>query len=64
MFLNSTVLDAHFRVFSGHTQVNATDLRSMKYPSHSQLVALGKMAKGQPTDQATIDRLLEQLQEE
>ena len=64
VFLNSTVLDAHFRVFSGHTQVNATDLRSMKYPSHSQLVALGKMAKGQPTDQATIDRLLEQLQEE
>ena len=64
VFLNSTVLDAHFRVFSGHTQVNATDLRSMKYPSRSQLVALGKMASGQPADQATIDRLLQQLQQE
>ncbi len=61
-FLNSTVLDEHFRVFSGHTQVNATDLRNMRYPSREQLRELGQYAKDQPNDQATIDRLLEVLE--
>lgn len=41
-FLNSTTLDNYFRVFSGHTQVNATDLRNMKYPSLTRLQAMGK----------------------
>ncbi|TAJ79452.1 MAG: SAM-dependent methyltransferase [Gallionellaceae bacterium] len=58
-FLNSTSLDEHFRVFSGHTQVNATDLRNMRYPSREQLQLLGQRAKNQPNDQASIDRLLE-----
>jgi len=31
-YLNSDYCDAIFRTFSGHTQVNATDLRNMKYP--------------------------------
>ena len=61
-FLNSTVLDEHFRVFSGHTQVNATDLRNMHYPSRDQLKELGQKAKGQPNDQTTIDRLLDELE--
>lgn len=43
VFLNSTPLDNYFRVFSGHTQVNATDLRNMKYPSLDRLRAMGKM---------------------
>ncbi|MEQ1556144.1 MAG: Eco57I restriction-modification methylase domain-containing protein [Gallionella sp.] len=60
-FLNSTVLDNHFRVFSGHTQVNATDLRNMRYPSLEQLQSLGLRAKNRPNDQATIDQLLEEL---
>ncbi len=62
VFLNSTVLDEHFRVFSGHTQVNATDLRNMRYPSREQLRELGQRAKDQPDDQATIDRLLDELE--
>ncbi|MDZ7813262.1 MAG: Eco57I restriction-modification methylase domain-containing protein [Ideonella sp.] len=42
VFLNSTPLDNFFRVFSGHTQVNATDLRNMKYPSLERLRAMGQ----------------------
>lgn len=61
VFLNSTVLDEHFRVFSGHTQVNATDLRNMRYPSRTQLRELGLRAKGLPCDQTFIDRLLKEL---
>jgi adenine-specific DNA-methyltransferase len=61
-FLNSSVLDRHFRVFSGHTQVNATDLRNMRYPSREQLQLLGQRAINQPNDQASIDRLIEELE--
>lgn len=56
-FLNTTVLDNYFRIFSGHTQVNATDLRNMKYPSLDRLRGLGKKyCHGM--EQQEIDRLL------
>ena len=61
MFLNSTVLDVHFRVFSGHTQVNATDLRNIRYPSQEQLKKLGQSSYRHVNDQASIDRLIEEL---
>ncbi len=41
-YLNSQAVDAYFRSFSGHTQVNATDLRNMQYPSRSQLETLSE----------------------
>ncbi|HEY1351807.1 MAG TPA: Eco57I restriction-modification methylase domain-containing protein [Ktedonobacteraceae bacterium] len=41
-YLNSTLVDAYFRQFNGHTQVNATDLRNLTYPTRAQLEALGK----------------------
>jgi adenine-specific DNA-methyltransferase len=41
-FLNSTLVDAYFRQFNGHTQVNATDLRSLKYPDRTVLESLGR----------------------
>lgn len=44
LFLNSTVVDENFRRFSGHTQVNATDLKRMKYPSRDALAELGNWA--------------------
>lgn len=47
VYLNSTVVDECFRCFSGHTQVNATDLRLMKYPSRNALVSLGRWASRQ-----------------
>lgn|GEM_PF-3065027 len=44
-YLNSQAVDTYFRTFSGHTQVNATDLRNLHYPSLAQLEALA-VAKG------------------
>ena len=41
-FLNTTLVDQYFRQFSGHTQVNATDLRSIKYPNEERLFSLGE----------------------
>lgn len=47
VFLNSTAVDENFRRFSGHTQVNATDLKLMKYPSRDALIRLGEWAMQQ-----------------
>ena len=44
VFLNSTLLDSAFREWSGHTQVNASDLRRMRYPTRAQLEGLGRRA--------------------
>ena len=44
LYLNTTMVDEYFRQFSGHTQVNATDLRRMKYPGREELIALGKIS--------------------
>ncbi len=60
VFLNSSLFDGYFRLFSGHTQVNATDLRKMHYPSREQLLRLGKHIKKSIPDQETIDDILEQ----
>ncbi len=59
VFLNSTVVDNSFRRFSGHTQVNATDLKQMKYPSRATLIELGEwaMQQGELT-QTLIDNKL------
>jgi predicted RNA methylase len=63
-FLNTTAVDEHFRRFNGHTQVNATDLRMMRYPSRPALIALGKWARGQrELTQAMLDGQLEKLAE-
>lgn len=59
-FLNSTVLDDYFRIFSGHTQVNATDLRNMKYPSVENLRILGNRYEVEMS-QEQIDKLVEEL---
>jgi adenine-specific DNA-methyltransferase len=57
-FLNSTILDQYFRQFSGHTQVNATDLRNMRYPRREQLERLGARIGDQPCDQTAVDELI------
>lgn len=62
IYLNTTGVDENFRRSSGHTQVNATDLKVMKYPTRKALIALGEWAKccGEPT-QNMIDEQLDKL---
>jgi adenine-specific DNA-methyltransferase len=48
VLLNSAEIDQAFRRFNGHTQVNATDLRQMKFPDREVLLALGAWAKANP----------------
>jgi len=57
-FLNSTLVDAYFRQESGHTQVNASDLRRLRYPSSKQLQALGRRVGEAMPEQRTLDRLV------
>jgi adenine-specific DNA-methyltransferase len=58
-FLNSTVVDQYFRRFSGHTQVNATDLRQLPYPNRDTLIAMGSDLKQFDQTQEALDRLVE-----
>ena len=46
VWLNSTFLDEQFRKFSGHTQVNATDLRNLPFPPKEKLIELGRNLAG------------------
>jgi adenine-specific DNA-methyltransferase len=58
MWLSSTVVDDAFRQFSGHTQVNATDLRSMRFPPADHLRALGAFVVDPLDDQVKCDELV------
>lgn len=59
-FLNTTTVDQFFRQFNGHTQVNATDLRSLRYPTIQELEALGEViAPG--TEQEKLDALAAEI---
>jgi adenine-specific DNA-methyltransferase len=59
LYLNSSLFDRLFRLFSGHTQVNATDLRKMRYPSLAQLMRLGARVGNRMPDQDVIDTIME-----
>lgn len=62
VYLNSTLVDDYFRQFNGHTQVNATDLRLLKYPSKTVLFELGKWAAILPNfNQDLIDTKISSL---
>jgi hypothetical protein len=58
-YLNTTAVDENFRRFNGNTQVNATDLKLMKYPSRRALMSLGEWAMNQDTEpsQEILDNL-------
>ena len=60
-FLNSTVVDSYFRQFNGSTQVNATDLRYIRYPSVDRLGRLGAAVRSDTPDQGRLDDMVEGL---
>jgi adenine-specific DNA-methyltransferase len=58
-YLNATPVDQYLRQFNGHTQVNATDLRSLRFPSQAQLRRLGRAMRAlTDRSQEVVDRLL------
>ncbi len=57
IYLASSIVDRFFRLFNGHTQVNATDLRILRYPSREKLAKLGmRMATHDLPHQEIIDQ--------
>lgn len=64
VFLNSSMVDEFFRQFSGHTQVNATDLRRLRYPNREQLRCLASRVRAlgnQDQIDAAVEELLQSL---
>lgn len=59
VFLNSTLVDSYFRQFNGHTQVNATDLRMLRYPSRETLESMSRSVTESFPSQQEIDELWE-----
>jgi adenine-specific DNA-methyltransferase len=57
-YLNSTVVDLYFRQFSGHTQVNATDLRLLPYPARAAIEELGRSLSDTMPRQDDVDAAL------
>jgi adenine-specific DNA-methyltransferase len=63
MFLNCTPLDTYFRQFNGHTQVNATDLRSLRYPTRAALTEMGRRPRDLLPPQNVLDTLVAKILE-
>ncbi|WP_338931791.1 N-6 DNA methylase [Streptomyces netropsis] len=61
LWLNSSTLDAIFRTFSGHTQVNAGDVKTLPFPSRDDLVRLAENAPEWLPEQAKLDALVADL---
>ena len=57
-YLNSSLVDGYFRQFSGHTQVNATDLRMLRYPERKALERIGDKIDGRALSQLEIDGII------
>lgn len=57
-YLNSTLVDSYFRQFSGHTQVNASDLRSLKYPDLPTLERIGDKIPDKFPSQEELDAII------
>ena len=61
-FISSHIVDAYFRIFNGHTQVNATDLRFLRYPSKEQLLEMGeKVLALEAHDLQILDSIVDEI---
>jgi adenine-specific DNA-methyltransferase len=59
---NSSFMDNYFRCISGNTQVNATEIRVMKFPSRDQVKEIGKQVhKLRLFETAKIDSIVNQI---
>ncbi len=63
LWLNGSLVDRFFRTFSGHTQVNASDLRSLRFPREESLRLLARGIETLPA-QADLDDLIDRATKE
>lgn len=61
IYLGSTFADQWLRRFSGHTQVNAGDLRALRYPALQTLEKWGKSIGNKLPTQEQIDFIVEAI---
>jgi adenine-specific DNA-methyltransferase len=59
VYLGSSIADKWLRRFNGHTQVNAGDLKTLRYPSIETLEAWGSLVSKTLPTQEEIDRIVE-----
>lgn len=59
-YLNSSILDDYLRNFSGHTQINVGDLKSIPYPTKNELLFLGSKYRTK-MKQIEIDSLINEV---
>lgn len=60
--LNSTFMDNYFRCFSGNTQVNATEIRIMKFLEKEVIINIGEeILKYNNVTQDIIDKIVEKF---
>lgn len=43
--LNSSIIDKFFRIINGNTQVNATEINNLPFPTHENILEIGKQIK-------------------
>ncbi len=56
---NSVLLDRYFRILSGNTQVNATEIRNLHFPSLEVIAAIGKDVRELPQPEpSTIEAVI------
>lgn len=61
-FLNSSFVDCYVRQFNGHTQINATDLRHLRYPNAEDLCRLGEtVLHDRPATQEELDEIVDEF---
>ena len=59
IYLNSTFVDRYFRQLSGHTQVNAADLKSLRYPARNVLERIGLAYQDRELTQEQVDDIID-----